>query len=187
MSLTCHPLKCMWIWPSMVTYTICWPNNVIQNDGRDLQKSPGISSVSTLGPRQNSRHFAKTFSNAFSWMKIFEFRLKVHWILFLMVQLTIFQLWFRKWLGAHHATNHHLIQWQSSLLTHIRVTRPQWINGWDALYKLRDIFMVHTLHCNHRRHSVNSSIELRDRGTTRLQPRNMHAWVVTEWPLQTLP
>ena len=31
-----------------------------------------------------------TFSNAFSWMKMFEFRLQFHWSLFLKVQLTIF-------------------------------------------------------------------------------------------------
>ena len=34
-----------------------------------------------------------TLSNAFSWMKIFEFQLKFHWNLFLRVQLTIFQHW----------------------------------------------------------------------------------------------
>ena len=36
-----------------------------------------------------------TFSNGFSWMKMFEFRLKFHWSLFPRVQLTIFQHWFR--------------------------------------------------------------------------------------------
>ena len=36
-----------------------------------------------------------TLSNAFSWMKIFEFRLKFYWSLFLRVELTIFQHWFR--------------------------------------------------------------------------------------------
>ena len=35
------------------------------------------------------------FSNAFSWMKMFEFWLKFHWSLFLRVQLIIFQHWFR--------------------------------------------------------------------------------------------
>ena len=35
------------------------------------------------------------FSNAFSWMEIYEFRSKFHWSLFLRVQLTIFQYWFR--------------------------------------------------------------------------------------------
>ena len=36
-----------------------------------------------------------TFSNAFSSIKMFEFRLQFHWSLFLRVQLTIFQHWFR--------------------------------------------------------------------------------------------
>ena len=36
-----------------------------------------------------------TFSSAFFWTKIFEFRLQCHWSLFLRVQLTIFQHWFR--------------------------------------------------------------------------------------------
>ena len=36
-----------------------------------------------------------TFSNAFSWMKIIEFRLKFHWSLFPRVKLTILQQWFR--------------------------------------------------------------------------------------------
>ena len=36
-----------------------------------------------------------TFSSAFPWMKMFKYRLKFHWILFLRVKLTIFQHWFR--------------------------------------------------------------------------------------------
>ena len=36
-----------------------------------------------------------TFSNAFSWMKMYEFRLRFHWNLFLRLELTIFQHWFR--------------------------------------------------------------------------------------------
>ena len=35
------------------------------------------------------------FSDAFSWMKIFVFWLKYHWSVFLSVQLTITQHWFR--------------------------------------------------------------------------------------------
>ena len=41
----------------------------------------------------------------------YKFRLKFHWILFLWVQLTIFQHWFRKWLDAVQATSHYLNQW----------------------------------------------------------------------------
>ena len=36
-----------------------------------------------------------TFSSAFFWKKMFQFRPKFHWSLFLRVQLTIFQHWFR--------------------------------------------------------------------------------------------
>ena len=36
-----------------------------------------------------------TLSIAFPWMKMLEFRLNFHWSLFLRVQLTIFQHWFR--------------------------------------------------------------------------------------------
>ena len=36
-----------------------------------------------------------TLSNALSWMKMLEFLLRFHWSLFLRIQLTIFQHWFR--------------------------------------------------------------------------------------------
>ena len=39
--------------------------------------------------------FQTSHSNAFSWMKMSVFRLNFHWSLFLRVQLTIFQHWFR--------------------------------------------------------------------------------------------
>ena len=51
-----------------------------------------------------------TFSNAFSWMKMYEFRLRFHWRLLPRVQLTILQHWFRLWLGADQATSHCLNQ-----------------------------------------------------------------------------
>ena len=68
-----------------------------------------------------------TFQDAFSWMKMHEFRLRFHWSLFLRFELTIFQHWFRQWLGADQATSHYLNQWWLILLTHICVTRPQWV------------------------------------------------------------
>ena len=49
----------------------------------------------TLRPRQNGRRFADdTFKRIFL-MKIVEFRLRFQWSLFLRVQLTIIQHWFR--------------------------------------------------------------------------------------------
>ena len=77
-----------------------------------------------------------TFSNAFSWMKMFEFRLKFHWSLFLKVRWTIFQYWFRYWLGAVQATSHYLNQWwlvyrriHTSL--HFGYTPESWRNIWQ--------------------------------------------------------
>ena len=69
------------------------------------------------------------FSNAFSWMKMYEFRLKFHLSLFLRFQLTIFQHWFRYWLGA------------VNLLTHICITRPQWVK-WTPLFTLSGKHMI---------------------------------------------
>ena len=67
-------------------------------------------SVNTLRPRQDGHHFA-TFSSAFSWMKTFDFGLKFHWSLLLSTYLTIFQHWFRWWLGTVQGTSHYLNQW----------------------------------------------------------------------------
>ena len=55
--------------------------------------------------------FQTTFFNMFSWMKIYEFRSKFHWNLFLRVQLTIFRHWYRWWLCTDQATCHYLNQW----------------------------------------------------------------------------
>ena len=78
--------------------------------------------------------FQTTFSNGFSWMKMYWFWFKFHWNLFQRVKLTIFQHWFRKWLGTDQATSHYLNQWWSSLLTElldasICSTRPQWVTN----------------------------------------------------------
>ena len=50
-------------------------------------------------------------TNGFSSTKMFEFQLEFHWSLFPRVQLTIFQHWFRQWLGAVQATSRYLNQW----------------------------------------------------------------------------
>ena len=73
--------------------------------------------LNTLRPRQNGRHFADDifkciFLNENVWIPI-----KIHWRLFVRVQLTIFQHWFRWWLGAVQATSHYrnqgwLVYWR---------------------------------------------------------------------------
>ena len=69
-----------------------------------------------------------TSSNAFSWMKTFEFQMELHWNMFLGVYLTINHHWLRQWVVAEQATSHYLNQWWHSLQTHICITRPQWVS-----------------------------------------------------------
>ena len=72
---------------------------------------PGSLNLTHWGRDTMAAFSQTTVWNAFSWMKILEFRLKFHWSLFLRVQLTIFQHWFREWLGAGQAASHYLNQW----------------------------------------------------------------------------
>ena len=74
-----------------------------------------------------------TFSGALSWMKMLEFWFKFHWNLFLGVQLTINQHWFRQWLDAKQATSHYLNQCWPSSLTHICSTRERWVSELDNI------------------------------------------------------
>ena len=68
------------------------------------------------------------FSSAFSWMKMYEFRLRFHWNLFPRVQFTIFQhlvlimAWRRQ---GDKPLSEPMV---ASLLTHICVARPQWVD-----------------------------------------------------------
>ena len=71
---------------------------------------PGASELTYWGRKKMAAICQTTFSNAFSWMRMYEFRLKFHWNLFHRVQLTISQHWFRWWLGAGQATSQCLNQ-----------------------------------------------------------------------------
>ena len=78
-----------------------------------------------------------TFSNAFSWMKMFEFQSKFHWNLFPKVQLTITHHWFRKWLGTDQVTSHYLNQRWVRSLTHKCITWPRWVKeSWLSLTRV---------------------------------------------------
>ena len=74
--------------------------------------------------------FQTAFSNAFSWMKMYKFLLRFHWSLFLVPKGTINNIpalvrimaWRRP--GDKPLSEPMMV----SLLTHICVTRPQWVN-----------------------------------------------------------
>ena len=78
--------------------------------------SYGIT-FNTLRSIQINYVLQTTFSYAFSWIKMHQFRLKFHWRLFLRVRLTTFQHWVRYWLGtdqvtSHYLTNYGIVYWR---------------------------------------------------------------------------
>ena len=92
-------------------HVFLWLGKIMHNFSCWLMIWMRVTRFNTLRPRQMDAISQTTFSNAFSWMKIFEFRLEFYWSLFLRFQLTIFQHWFRYWLGAVEATSYYLNQW----------------------------------------------------------------------------
>ena len=79
-----------------------------------------------------------TDSNAFSWIKTFVFWFEFHWRLFLRVQLTISQHWFRWWLGAEQVKSHYLNQCLLGSLMYICGTRGRWVNlHWQSMDRIK--------------------------------------------------
>ena len=87
------------------------PTMVSLSMHKELRHSDSLLWPLMISTRDKMDAISQTpFSSAFSGMKMFEFRLKSHWSLFLRVQLTISQHWFRQWLGAVQVTSHYLKQ-----------------------------------------------------------------------------
>ena len=63
------------------------------------------------GRDKMAANFLTTFSYAISWIQIYKVRLIFHWSLFSRDQLSTFQHWLKKWLGAGMTTSHPLNQW----------------------------------------------------------------------------
>ena len=85
------------------------------------------------------------FPDAFPWRKIFAFGLRFHCNLFLRVQLTISQHWFREWLGAEKATSHYL--------------DPCWRNPLTRICGTRGDGLVQNVHC-HRKETICHTLTL---------------------------
>ena len=106
---TCRPKKQASFWANTFQMHLIMLN---KNCGKSCIFSGSWCSQLTHWSRDKMDAISQTtLSSAFSWMKMFEFRLQFHWSLFLMVQLTIFQHWFTSWLGAVQATSHYMNQW----------------------------------------------------------------------------
>ena len=82
---------------------------VIQYGRPDHLKHRSASSVNTLRPIQDGWYFPDDIFKCIFLNKNIRISIKI-WSLFLGVQLTISQHWFRWWLGADQATSHYLNQ-----------------------------------------------------------------------------
>ena len=82
--------------------------------------------VNSLRPRQNGAILQTTVLDAFVWTKIYQFRLRFHWSLFLRVQITIF-------------------------LAPARRKAIIWTNDDPAYWRICDIYLISFLISNGRR------------------------------------
>ena len=109
--------------PNLHTTIITRIHTTVQHVNPDRSRA---SAILTHLPLDKMATISQTmFSDAFSWMKSFVLRLK---FLFVRVQLTITQHWFRSWPGAEKATSHYLNQSWSDSLTHICSISGRWVN-----------------------------------------------------------
>ena len=105
----------------MGLYLAEWPITIL-----NLSLVTDLEIGVTHGGRDKMEAMSQTtFQNAFSWMKMFKFRLIFHSSLFPRLQLTTSGHWFRFWPRAQQATSHYLNQWCPKLPTPICVTRLQ--------------------------------------------------------------
>ena len=93
-----------------------------------------------------------THLNSFHCMNIVGFWLKYRWNLFLRVQLTRGQHWFRLWFGTEQASSYYLKQWCPNILKHVSVTLHRWINYlhaelfWGNIKAIKNIVTIY--HCS---------------------------------------
>ena len=96
--------------PLMISFHLKIGYYVLENHtGLNLVPYRHCPVHNTLRPRQNVRHFPDDYSNAFSWMMMYEFRLKFHRSLFLRFKLIIYSgIGSDNGLAPVQATSHYL-------------------------------------------------------------------------------
>ena len=126
------------LWFKILSYTFVWHTLWSQISQPFIVANGGSPALSTRlklftailtdkGRENMAAVFQTTFSNAFSWTKIYKFRLRFHWSLFPRAQLTIpplVQIMTLRRPGDKPLSEPIMV----SLLTHLCVTRPQGVN-----------------------------------------------------------
>ena len=92
-----------------------------------LRQKLQLRAINSLRPRQMDAISQTPFSNAFSWMKMFEFRLKFHWSFFPRVQLNNIPAMVQIMAWRRPDDKPLYEPMMVNLPTHICVARPQWV------------------------------------------------------------
>ena len=91
-----QPLRIWWELEKSAWSTVLWWHHKTECGSRHwCHESWDYRTLTHWGRDKIDAIMQTTLSSAFSWMKMHEFRLRFHWNLFLRVQSTIFQHWFR--------------------------------------------------------------------------------------------
>ena len=85
----------IWYWSWRNVDEHYWGNKILTSLCQFYRLAWIYYILSHCGRGKMADNYLTTISNAFSWMKMYKLRLRFHWNLFTMVQLTIFRHWFR--------------------------------------------------------------------------------------------
>ena len=97
------PHKDHWRGALMCSLICVWINDWVNNrEAGDLRRYRAHYDVTVMrvwlthwGRNKMADIYQTTFSNVFSWMKMYKFRVRFHWSSSPRIQLTIFRHWFR--------------------------------------------------------------------------------------------
>ena len=106
-----------------------------------------------------------TFSNPSSWMKMCEFRLRFHWSVLLLIELTIFPHCFRYCLGTDQAKNHYLYQWW---LVYWRIHASLGLNELNKLSVVINSAVLNIIYHNSQSIMCHNAIKINLNSLTRL-------------------
>ena len=133
-------------WPCVYVYLL--PVSTSTQQTLDTQDTPcGHIQI----PKTHITHWGRdkinaisqtTFSNAFSWMKMYEFHLRFDRIFFPKVPINNIPAMVQIMAWRRSGDKPLFEPMMFNLLTHICVTRPQWVNGWQKYRKYQVMFWI---------------------------------------------
>ena len=129
----CITINNLWTYIAFIFREVCTGLFAHIFSGWHPDTGASDTSFTDWGRGKMAAFFHTTYSNTFSWMKVYEFRSRFHYFSFLkgpinnILALVQMMAWRRA--GDKPLSESMLV----CLLTHICVTRPQWVNASDVI------------------------------------------------------